>query len=291
MGQTARAYLRAIGGGLLIGLPLLFTQEMWQHAFLLPEWKILVLLAVATVIVVGYNAVSGFRKERSTLQLLLDTIETMGLAIATAAVALVVLGRIDLDTGLRDAAGKIALQTMPIAFGVSLASTQLAAEGGEESEDEDEGQNRGHKPVGAFERLFIAAGGALLFALNIAPTEEPVLLGISAEWWMLLVAMAATYLVTLAIVFYADFRGGRSPEPGDSVLDRPLTETTAAYAISIIVSLLLLWSFGRADGVSLQALAGEVVMLAVVASFGASVGRLLVGGGGDGGGQAEEAAA
>ena len=42
---------------------------------------------------------------------------------------------------------------------------------------------------------------------------------------------------------------------------------------------MLLWSFGRTDGVSGMAIVGQMIMLAVLASFGAAAGRLLVGGG------------
>jgi uncharacterized membrane protein len=85
--------------------------------------------------------------------------------------------------------------------------------------------------------------------------------------------------MTLAIVFFSDFRGGRARDIRDGPLDHPVAETVAAYAISLLVSLLLLWSFGRTDGVSSMALVGQVIMLAVLASFGAAAGRLLVGGG------------
>jgi uncharacterized membrane protein len=55
-------------------------------------------------------------------------------------------------------------------------------------------------------------------------------------------------------------------------------ETIAAYAISLLVSLLLLLAFGRTDGVALPVILGQVIMLGLVASFGAAAGRLLVGG-------------
>jgi putative integral membrane protein (TIGR02587 family) len=167
---------------------------------------------------------------------------------------------------------------IPIAFGASLAATQLAAPG---EDDGDTGSAAGDRAaVGTLGRLFVAAGAALLFALNVAATEEPMLLGIEAGPWLLVGVMIGSYLVTLAIVFYADFRGGRSAPIGKGVVSGPFTETAAAYAISLIVSLLLLWSFGRTDGMGLSAVIGQVVMLGVVASFGAAAGRLLVGGGG-----------
>ncbi len=277
--KSVRDLVRAVGGGLFIGLPLLFTMEMWAHSFLLPSWKIVVLIGVAFVVVVGYSAVSGFRRERTWGELLIDSVETLGIAAVVAAVALLLLGRIGLETGLRDAVGKIALEMIPVAFGVSLAGTQLASPE-DDADDADQGSSVGDDVgVGTFGRLFVGAGAALVFALNIAPTEEPMLLGIEAEWWLLLLVVPATLAMTFAIVFYADFRGGRSLEGGERPLDHPVSETLAAYAVSLLVSLLLLWAFGRTDGVSASALAGQTVMLAVVASFGAAAGRLLVGGG------------
>jgi len=277
--ETVRDLIRAAGGGLLIGLPLLYTMEMWDHSFLLPSWKIVVLLGVAFVVVVGFSAVSGFRRERSWAELLIDSVETMGIAAVVATVAMLLLGRIGLETSLRDAVGKIALEMIPVAFGVSLAGSQLASPDDDPEDAEAQGSSVGDGAgVGAFGRLFIAGGGALLFALNIAPTEEPLLLGVEAEWWLLLLVIPATLAVTFAIVFYADFRGGRSLDAGDSPLDHPLTETLAAYAVSLLVSLLLLWAFGRTDGVGVRAIIGQVIMLAAVASFGAAAGRLLVGG-------------
>ena len=278
--KSVRDLVRAVGGGLFIGLPLLFTMEMWAHSFLLPSWKIVVLIGVAFVVVVGYTAVSGFRRERTWGELLLDSVETLGIAAVVSAVALLLLGRIGLETGLRDAVGKIALEMIPVAFGVSLAGTQLASQEDDADDAADQGSSVGDGAgVGTFGRLFVGAGAALVFALNIAPTEEPMLLGIEAEWWLLLLVVPATLAMTFAIVFYADFRGGRSLEGGERPLDHPISETLAAYAVSLLVSLLLLWAFGRTDGVSAPAIAGQAVMLAVVASFGAAAGRLLVGGG------------
>ena len=280
--QSAQDLLRAVGGGLLIGLPLLFTMEMWFHSFLLPSWKIVVLLGVSFVVVIGYSAVSGFRRERSWTELLVDSVETMGIAIVVAAGALLLLGRIGPDIGLRDAIGKVALEAIPVAFGVSLAGSQLAAP---EDEGEEQGMVGDEGGPGTLGRLIVAAGGALLFALNVAPTEEPVQLGVEAEWWLLLLVVAVSLAMTFAIVFYADFRGGRPLDRGDGPLDHPVSETVAAYAISLLVSLLLLWSFGRTDGVSASAIAGQVIMLGVLAAFGAAAGRLLVGGPAESGGK------
>jgi putative integral membrane protein (TIGR02587 family) len=265
--------VRAIGGGLLIGLPLLFTQEMWQHGSELPWWKLLVLLGVAFVIVVGYVAISGFRRERNLAERLVDSVETMGIAIVAAFVALLVLGRVTLDTSLRDTAGQVALEAIPVAFGVSVARTQLS--GG--SDDDDRGGDAERRGAGPFGRLVVAAGGALLFALNVAPTEEVVLLATDMPPLLRLVTMAMTFLFTLAVVFYAEFGGrGHGSRTPDGPLTSPVGETLAAYTVSLFVSFGLLWAFGRTEGASAEAVAGQVIVLGVVASFGAAAGRLLL---------------
>ena len=51
----------------------------------------------------------------------------MGIAAVVSSAALLLLGRIGFETGLRDAVGKIALEMIPVAFGVSLAGAQLAS--------------------------------------------------------------------------------------------------------------------------------------------------------------------
>ena len=266
LAQSLRDFTRAAGGGLVIGLPLLYTMEVWAQGFILPWWKLLLLLGVAYAIVFGYNSVAGFRRERSYSQLVVDSISTVGIGIVIAFVALLALGRIDADSSLRDAAGKVALEAIPIAFGASVASTQLSGES----------SSRRH-PTGPFERLVVGAGGALLFALNVAPTEEIVILGTGASPPLLLTVVGATLLVTLALVFFADF-GGRRRARGEGILEHPWSETVTSYAVSVGLSLLLLWSFGRTEGASVSALLAMTVMLAAVASVGAAVARLLVGG-------------
>jgi putative integral membrane protein (TIGR02587 family) len=265
--QLLRGYLRAIAGGLIVGTPLLYTQEVWWLAATTPAWKILVLLAVSALVVLGYNAVTGFRRDATRLEVLVDSIEALGIGVVVATIALVVLGRIDSSTSLRVAAGMVALESIPIAFGASLASAQL---GGPEGSSDTSSANG----FGPFERLLLAGGGALLFALSVAPTEEPVLIGILASPWLLLGMVLASLVVTGALVPLAEFAGRRhSPT---SLIDRPVTETITAYAISLGIALLLAWAFGRTEGASPVAIVGVTVSLALVASLGAAVGRLLV---------------
>ena len=277
---SLRQLVRGIAGGLLLGLPPLFTMEMWFHGFLLDSWKLVVLIAFTFVIVVGYSAFCGFRRERTWTDLIIDSIETMGVAAVVAALALWLLGRIHPGTGLRDAIGKIGLQMIPISLGVSLAGAQLAdpEDRGEEAADFGTSMNRSVN-IGPYGRFFVVLGAALFLALNIAPTEETIFLAVGASWWLLVLIVFASMLMSYAIVFYADFRGGRGRAVGDSPLDHPLTETIVAYALSLLVSVLLLWSFGFTEGKTVFLIVAQTVLLGVVSAFGGAAGRLLLGDG------------
>ena len=266
--DTARALLRAMIGGLLVGLPLLMTEEMWQHGSDVAWWKMLALLAVTFGIVVGFNALAGFRRDRSHAEVVVDSVETMGLAIVTAGIAMVILGRIDIGHP-SPAAGMIALEAIPVAFGASIASAQVGEEGGSGGPDTD-------SSFGPSGRLFVAAAGALLFALNVAPTIEVVMLADEASPWLVLGMMLATLLLTLAIVFVAE--GGRRSRGDVGPLEHLIGETIAAYFIGLGVSLALLWVFGRMDGIGLAELVQRVVVLGIAAGIGAAVGRVFIAG-------------
>jgi putative integral membrane protein (TIGR02587 family) len=270
--ETTRDYLRAAAGGLLVGLPLLWTMEMWEHGATQPPLKLLLLFGLAFVIVVGFNAVSGFRRERTWVELLVDAVQGMGLSIVVAAAMLFVLGRLEPELGLSTVVGRIGLLSIPVAFGTALAATVLS--------EPDEGGGR--EPVGPIGRLFVAAGGALYFALNVAPTDEVRVLGSEADVPQLLLVIVASLAISLAIVFVVELPGGRggsrSGSRGRGPLEKPVGETVAAYATALLVSLVLIFSFGLSDGLGLRALTGYVVMLGTAASFGSAAGRLLVGG-------------
>ncbi len=270
IGETARDHLRAAVGGLFVGLPLLWTMEMWDHGATLPPLKLLLLFGLAFVVVVGFNAVSGFRRERTWVELLIDAVQGLGLSIVIATGMLYLLGRLEPELGLPTLAGRIGLLSIPVAFGTALASTVL-------SEPEEGG---GHEPVGSVGRLFVAAGGALYFALNVSPTDEVRHLGSEADVPLLLLVVVASLVISLAIVFVVELPGGhggwRVAALRHGPIDHPVGETIAAYAIALIVSFVLVFAFGLSDGLGLRALVGYVVMLGTAASFGSAAGRLLV---------------
>ena len=270
--DSARSFLRAAAGGLLVGLPLLWTMEMWEHGTTMPQLKLLLLLGLAFAIVVGFNAISGFRRDRTWPQLLTDAVEGMGLAVVIAAVMLFLLGRLEPELGLQTLAGRVALLSIPVAFGTAIASTVLSEPDG----------GSGQEPTGPIGRLLVAAGGALYFALNVAPTDEVRQIGSEADVPLLLLVIAASLVMSIGIVFVVELPGGRplagAPAFRDGPIDQPIGETIAAYVVALVVSAVLIVAFGMSDGLGLRAFVGYTVMLGTLASFGSAAARLLIGG-------------
>ncbi len=281
-GESARELLRGVGGGLLFGSPLLYTQEMWSHGALLPWWRILVLLGVTVCFVSVYVQVGGFRRDHTLVEKAADVTVSFGLGIVIAAVMLFVLGQVSWGDSAREVVGKIALETVPIAMGVSVARAQLGGgqgAGGGDGQDGEDSEGVGAGEPGPLGQALVAAGGAMLFAFNVAPTEEPVLLGIENEWWRIVALLGFMLPVAAGLVFFADFRGshaGRDVVAREHPLSTPLGETVVSVVVALLVSAMLLWVFGRIDaGSGLKDAVHQVVTLGFVAVLGSSAARLL----------------
>jgi putative integral membrane protein (TIGR02587 family) len=159
---------------------------------------------------------------------------------------------------------------------VSVGTSQLGA-GEEEKQTGMEG--RGEGTIGA--QLVLAMCGAVLFAANVAPTEEVVLIGIELSAFELALLAVATMVVAALIMYFSDFRGARRWARAESRLAM-LRGTVVTYAVGLAASAGILWVFGRFDGMGRLAIVGQTVALAVASTIGASAGRLLLQGGNNG---------
>ncbi len=255
-----------MAGGLLFSLPLLYTMEVWQAGFTIPPHRQLAYVAGTAVLLLGYNRFSGLHPESSWAEVVIDSVEELGIGLVLSATILFALGRLTADQSLDEIAGRIVVEALTVAIGVSVGTAQLGG-----------GEDRGMKDreMGFGGQLTLAACGAVLFAANVAPTEEIVVLGLelSAER---LVGLA---LLSLAlgglILFFSDFRGAArwSRTEGWFGVLRGIVIT---YAVALVSSAMILWLFGRFDGVALSAVVGQTVALGVAATLGASAGRLLL---------------
>ena len=261
------AYLRDLGrafaGALLFNTPLLMTMEMWEQGVAMDRWRALGFLAAGLPLLYGLSRYAGFSKDRGLRNDLLDTAVALAVGFITAATLLALFGVVRGDAP-HDAVGMVALQAIPGGMGALLARRQLA---GDDGGDTDEGQA---SYVG---ELFLMAAGALFFALNIAPTEEVILIAYKAAPWQDLVMLGLSVLLLHLIVFTVGFAG---QEEADHPFKAFLHFTLPGYALTLGVSLFALYLFGRADGHPLVTWLEMGVVLSVPGAIGAAAARLLV---------------
>ena len=261
---TAQDVMRGVAGGVLLGVPLLYTQETWLHGRSLSPVIILVGLIGTFAINVALSYYVGFRPGR-THRPLEDALVGMGLSVLLSALLLLLLDRVGQETALENVLGIAALTAIPVSIGFSIGVALAPLSGAEKSED---------IPSGGGD-LLVAAGGALVFALNIAPTEEPILLAAELGGVHLGLLVVASLVLPYLMVFFAEFGGRDRRVASDGATQGPLTETLLAYAVAFVISAALLTMFGRVDEVDGIATA-RVVTLAFPASIGAALGRMLI---------------
>ncbi len=261
----ARDLARAFGGALLFSLPLLMTMEMWWFGFVLEPFRLAVFLLAALPLLVGLAFYAGFSaRHRGLGHALLDTAVALAVGFLAAAAVLGLLGVLEAGAPPRQIAGQLVLQAVAGAMGALLAGRQLSA-GRDQIGDESEATYPGE--------LFLMVAGALFLTLNMAPTEEMVLIAYRMSAVHVVALLLASLLLLHVVVYSIGFAG--QEEQG-----RPLAAffhyTLPGYALVLLVSLYVLWVFGRTDGQGLAETVDAMVVLGFPGSLGAAAARLLV---------------
>jgi len=269
--RRERAYGRDLGrafaGALVFSIPLLMTMEMWEQGVMMERWRLLTFVLTGLPLLYGLAYYAGFSRRKGVWNDALDTLVALAVGFITASVLLILFGVVEWDAPPREALGMVVLQAVPGAMGALLARRQLSGDGG------GEGGEGGEDQASYVGELFLMAAGALFFALNVAPTEEMVLIAYKATPIHVLALIAVSLLLLHLIVFNAGFAG---QEEADHPAEAFFHFTLPGYAIALAVSLFSLFVFGRTDG---HAVAGVVQTMAVLgfpAAIGAAAARLLV---------------
>ncbi|MEA2724680.1 MAG: hypothetical protein QOH59_2451 [Gemmatimonadales bacterium] len=228
----------------------------------------LVYLLATFILLLGYNRYAGLRPDSSWAEVVIDSVEELGLGLLLSAFILYTLGRIGPDQHIDEILGSIVVQAMTIAIGVSVGTAQL---GGGEADSGMAGPDK--VTVGG--QLVLGCCGAVLFAANVAPTEEVMVLGADMSPLRLLCLTLISICLGAVILHYSDFRGADRWARADT-LAGVLRGAVVTYAIALSVSAAILWLFGRLDGAGTSLAVGETVVLGLPAALGASAGRLLL---------------
>jgi len=269
--ESLREYARGVAGGLLFSLPLLYTMEVWWAGFTSHPWRLAAYVAATFALLLGYNYYLGLRRDTGFGEVVIDSVEEMGLGLLVAFLILWLLGRVTLDQPTTEIVGKTTVEAMTVAIGVSVGTSQLGAEG--VGEDDKGVGDEGGPHFGG--QVVIALCGAVLFAANVAPTEEIVMIAVEVSAWRLLGLVLLSLALSALILYYSEFAGSKKFVRFDARHD-VLVGTVITYAVALLASAAILAFFGRFDGQALATCVAQTVVLGVAATLGASAGRLLL---------------
>lgn len=258
---------RALGGALLFGLPMLMTMELWQLGFTMERWRLALLLALSVPLLVGVAHRIGFAQSFGWREDLRDAFLAFGIGIVGSAAVLLLFGVLKRGMPADEIVGKVAIQAVPAALGALLGRSQF---GGTQDEEEE-----GTEALSGYAgTLFLMLVGALFLGINVAPTDEMVLISFMMTPWHGIALVATSILLMHGFVFALDFHGGHGGQaPWWSNL---LRFTLVGYVIALAVSLYVLWTFGRTDGAAVSAILMTTVVLAFPAAIGAAAARLIL---------------
>src|SRR5690606_35580765 len=123
--ETTKEYGRGLAGGLLFSLPLLYTMEVWWTGFIVNSWTMIAYLLMTFLLLLGYNRYAGMRYDAKFREVIIDSVEEMGIGLVVAATVLFLLGRITFQMPASEIIGKIVIEAMTVAIGVSVGTAQL----------------------------------------------------------------------------------------------------------------------------------------------------------------------
>jgi putative integral membrane protein (TIGR02587 family) len=257
---------RAFGGATVFSLPLLMTMEMWWLGFYMSRLRLALFLVVLIPFLTMLSHYRGFEKTVGWIDDLLDGLVAYGVAFAAAAVTLSVFGVLHRSMPLDEIVGKLALQAVPGSIGALLGRSQL---GGRDEQEREVRESYGFE-------IFLMVVGGLFLALNVAPTEEIQVIAFRISLWHVLALIVLSLAAMHAFVYFLEFRGGHHIPEQASRLGLFLRYTVAGYAVCLLVSLYVLWTFGRTDGVAAQQALAMGLVLSFPASLGAASARLIL---------------
>jgi putative integral membrane protein (TIGR02587 family) len=253
---------RAAGGALIFGLPMLMTNELWQFGAAMDRLRLALLLVLAVPLLVGVAHRIGFEATFGWQDDLRDACIALGIGMLAAGAILGLFNLLAPDLSADAMIGRVAVQAVPTALGAMLARSQF---GGDRPPEEREAFS------GYGGTLFMMVVGALFLGLNVAPTEEMVEIAYMMTPWHALGLVLVTVGAMHAFVYGHGTGDGRAPW-----WSLMLRFTLVGYVVALAISLYVLWTFGRIDGVGAAPLLMSVVVLAFPAGLGAAAARLVL---------------
>lgn len=253
------------GGALLFSFPLLMTMEMWWLGFYMDRFRLALFLAVAFLMIVSLSYLEG-GEETFKIEVL-DALIACATGYTVATVMLLLLGIIKSGMSADEIIGKLALHAVPCSIGAILARRQLEAE---------ETKKEARRREGYLAKVFLMGVGAIFLAFQLAPTEEIVLIGYMMTGWHTAALVIVSLCIMQAFLCSIERRPQVSIFSASFFWDVFLRFTIVGYTLALILSLYVLWTFGRLDGVAAVDIVRSTLVLGFPAALGTSAARLIL---------------
>ena len=254
---------RAFGGALIFGLPMLMTMEMWELGIYMDRWRLLLLLVSSFPVLMFLSHYFGFERSWGWREDLRDVSIAYGVGFLAGAGILLLLGILGPGMSPSEIIGKLVLQAISGALGALLARSQF-------------GQHDGDGAPGYGNELGVMAAGALFLSLNVAPTEEMMVIAYRMTAWHSLMLMATSILIMHGFVYAVEFKGSSAVPEGTPWWALLLRFTMTGYVLALAIALYALWLFSRLDGLSFGQILGATIVLGFPAALGAAAARLIL---------------
>lgn len=258
---------RAFGGAIIFSMPMLMTMEFWVLGFTIDASRLLIFLAIALPVLIRLSNQIGFEETQTWTDDIVDAAFALLVGAIVALVILSVFGALTPEMSVREIVGKIAVQTVPAAIGALLARSQFG------SSEDDKVESKEETYGG---EMFLMAVGALFLGLNVAPTEEVVLIAYRISAWQALSISFISIAIVHSFVFAMGFRGGSQLHPATPWWSAFLRFTLPGYLLALAVSLYVLWTFHSADELPFRLLVFSAIVLGLPSSVGAAAARLVL---------------
>lgn len=280
--EEGQSLVRAIAAGAIVGVPLLYTMEMWWRGMTALPHHLLILLGVILLVNFLFGFLSGFRPESSVAEAVSESVTAVGVGLLFSAAVLWLIGEITFEASWLDILGRILMETAGVSIGIMFANSQVrnrSRRGSEASAGKKAAHERSEDADWLqlkqdLRDLAATLVGATVLAMSIAPTEEVVMIASRLPPWHLLVLMAASLGLCYVILFASGFQQQRAYV--QSFFQHPSAETLMAYALSLLVAFLLLYLVGSSEAtISPSMTVASTVTLGLPAVIGGAAGRLI----------------
>ncbi len=265
---------RAFAGAILFSFPILMTMEMWWLGFYIDRFRLALFIIAFIPLLVGLSYFDGFEDTNNFSEDIVDAFVAYTVGFIASAAILFVFNVINLSMSADEIIGKISIQAIVASIGALVAQSQLR--GSNSDADLDDETPETTSPRSYFGELLLMMIGAIFLSMSIAPTEEMILIAFKMTHWQIVALAVGSLIMMHVFVYVASFRGQEEKPEDSTFIGLFLRFTVTGYALVLLISLFLLWTFGRLDGMGIS----EILQVAIVLSFpgalGAAASRLIL---------------